>query len=450
MPIGGYHMTKEIDCAPVKVYIKPLQSDQQSFLLTHVIAVPNLNMSPVDTEKLNQLCASFEHLSHISFPEIAINSVSIIFGIDNLDLIHYKQIGTQECSLGSRDPARLDMCRKDRFGTRRNIHRQITPEDRKFLRFLWINDGSVDTYEYTSHIFGATDSHCIASYALRKSARDSCEQFPDVIKFIERNVYMDDLYVATDSVEKAQRILREMRATLSRGGFNLTKWNSNSSEFLETLEPGIRLDPSKVQPQSQKAAWNQGPKSDKPLLVQNFPDFVSLRDEIPNFKDLQIPRNYFLDKPIRSVQLHTFTDASEFALSAVCYIGVEYSDQSIAVRFVIGKTRVAPLKNMIILNLELQAAVYGAQLAQFVKEEQDIHFAESIFWSDSTTVLYWLPIPEMRHKIFIANRLAKILDVSSAFDWRYIPSAANPADDGTRGYSVYQMTSESRWISDWL
>ena len=53
----------------------------------------------------------------------------------------------------------------------------------------------------------------------------------------------------------------------------------------------------------------------------------------------------------------------------------------------------------------------------------------------------------MRQRIFIANRLAKILDVSSAFDWRYIPSAANPADDGTRGYSVYQMTSESRWIS---
>ena len=129
-----------------------------------------------------------------------------------------------------------------------------------------------------------------------------------------------------------------MRATLSRGGFNLTKWNSNSSDFLETLEPGIRLDPSNVQPKNQKvlglpwnpitdfymietklfrkinfneditqrkllrfvaslfdplgfiapltirmrkvlqAAWNHGPKWDKPLLVQNFPDFVSLRD----------------------------------------------------------------------------------------------------------------------------------------------------------------------------
>ena len=189
-----------------------------------------------------------------------------------------------------------------------------------------------------------------------------------------------------------------------------------------------------------QAAWNHGPKWDKPLLVQNFPDFVSLRDEIPKFKDLQIHRNYFLNKPIRSVQLHTFTDASEFALSAVCYNRVEYSDQSIAVRFVIGKARVAPLKKMTIPNLELQAAVYGAQPAQFVKEEQDIVFAESIFWSDSTTNLYWLRTPEMRHRIFIANRMAKNFDVSSAFEWRYIPAAANPADDGTRGYSVYQMT----------
>ena len=84
-----------------------------------------------------------------------------------------------------------------------------------------------------------------------------------------------------------------------------------------------------------KAAWNQGPKRDKPIL---------------NFRDLQIPRNYFLDKPVRSVHFHTFTDASEFALSFVCYIRVEYYDQSIAVRFVVRKARVAPLTKMTIPN----------------------------------------------------------------------------------------------------
>ena len=47
--------------------------------------------------------------------------------------------------------------------------------------------------------------------------------------------------------------------------------------------------------------------------------------------------------------------------------------------FVIGKARVAQIKRMTIPNLELQAAVYGAQLAQFVKDEMDIEIHKKIF-----------------------------------------------------------------------
>ena len=57
-----------------------------------VVAVPDLNMSPVDTNKLYHLCDLFEHLNHIYFPDIGDKNVSIILGIKNLDLIHYKQI----------------------------------------------------------------------------------------------------------------------------------------------------------------------------------------------------------------------------------------------------------------------------------------------------------------------------------------------------------------------
>ena len=84
-------MTKEIDCAPLKLQIRPLQ-EEQSFEQIDVVAVPDLIMSPVDTTKLNHLCDSFEHLNQICFPDIRENNVSIILGIDNLDLIHYKQI----------------------------------------------------------------------------------------------------------------------------------------------------------------------------------------------------------------------------------------------------------------------------------------------------------------------------------------------------------------------
>ena len=99
---------------------------------------------------------------------------------------------------------------------------------------------------------------------------------------------------------------------------------------------------------------------------------------------------------------------------------------------------------MSIPNLELQAAVYGAQLAQFEKVEMDIEIQKQVFWSDNTTVLYWLRTPEISHRIFIANRLATILDDSSAQYWFYISSTINPADDGTRGYNVHQMNVNSR------
>ena len=89
MPISGYHMTKEINCAPLILQIRPLQGEQ-SFKQIDVVAVPDLNMLPVDTKKLNRFCDSFEHLNHICSPYIEDNNVSIILRIDNLDPIHYK------------------------------------------------------------------------------------------------------------------------------------------------------------------------------------------------------------------------------------------------------------------------------------------------------------------------------------------------------------------------
>ena len=102
---------------------------------------------------------------------------------------------------------------------------------------------------------------------------------------------------------------------------------------------------------------------------------------------------------------------------------------------------------MTIPSLELQATVYAAELAQFLREEHDIRMSEKVFWSDSSAVLYWLRTPEIRHRIFVANRLAKVLDVSTANDWNYIYLADNPADDGSRGYEFKQINCSSRWSS---
>ena len=53
---------------------------------------------------------------------------------------------------------------------------------------------------------------------------------------------------------------------------------------------------------------------------------------------------------------------------------------------------------------------------------------------------------ESRQKIFIANRITIILSTSTVSQLRYVPTALNPTDDGTRGVPVLNFTSESRWL----
>ena len=109
----------------------------------------------------------------------------------------------------------------------------VSPKDRPFLRYLWKENGKLETHEYTRHIFGATDSPCVACYAVRRCASDSKNDFPLASEIIQRNIYMDDLYVTSSTVEEALQQMTQLRGSLSRGGFNLNKWNSNSKPFLD-------------------------------------------------------------------------------------------------------------------------------------------------------------------------------------------------------------------------
>ena len=49
----------------------------------------------------------------------------------------------------------------------------VAPFDRAFLRFLLSHNDKIEPYVYTQHIIGATFSPCLASNALRRSARDN-------------------------------------------------------------------------------------------------------------------------------------------------------------------------------------------------------------------------------------------------------------------------------------
>ncbi|XP_044249578.1 uncharacterized protein [Drosophila takahashii] len=71
--------------------------------------------------------------------------------------------------------------------------------------------------------------------------------------------------------------------------------------------------------------------------------------------------------------------------------------------------------------------------------------AETVFWSDSMIVLSWIQGGAARWKVFVANRISKILELCDGKQWRHIASEDNPADLLSRGISVTKLASCQLW-----
>ena len=104
------------------------------------------------------------------------------------------------------------------------------------------------------------------------------------------------------------------------------------------------------------------------------------------------------------------------------------------------------MKQQSIPRLELQAAIYGTRLKQLIVDEHDVEIERTFFWTDSTTVLQWLHAADKKQPVFVANRVAEILDTSTIDQWRHVEGTLNPADIGTRGTFVLEP-DKSEWFT---
>ena len=127
--------------------------------------------------------------------------------------------------------------------------------------------------------------------------------------------------------------------------------------------------------------------------------------------ELELPRCFCVDTcPEASIQLHVFANASEMGFGAVCYARYSLPDGAIKVSFVMGRNCVAPLKQLSIPRLELQAAVLAVRLYCVVKQELTVNIKDAIFWSDSKTALQYIANESRCFHTFVANRVSEIHD----------------------------------------
>ena len=135
-----------------------------------------------------------------------------------------------------------------------------------------------------------------------------------------------------------------------------------------------------------------------------------------------------------------FSGASQEAFGACAYIRQRGKDKKDETKL---SSRVAPLKQLTISRLELQAAVLASRLAKTIQEESRIKFKDILFFSDSTIVLAWIHSTSGSFKPCVSSRVGEIQGNSNPSHWRHIPGEFNVADDVSRGIPVQDLNKKS-------
>nr|XP_034825593.1 uncharacterized protein LOC117983216 [Maniola hyperantus] len=386
---------------------------------------------------------------------------------------------------------------------------KIREADRDSLRFLWRGEDrnkKPEEYRMTSVIFGAASSPATAIYVMNKNAKEYGESYPEAVKAIERNHYMDDYLQSFSTLEEAKQTAAKVKAIHDKASFHLKGWASNDARVIEEFTGKINNDCLEIMKEEKTLglrwlikedalAFNVGLRNTSeelmngkkiptkrevmsavmstfdplgfatPVLImgkkliqdiwrtnigwnEKIQDeqvklWFKYLEEVSTLKELKIAR--CISPNTQEGELHTFTDASEEAYAAAVYWRTIGSDEKIHVTLIAGKARVAPTKPISIPRLELQAALLGTRLAATIEREMDLRVLRKAYWTDSSTVLQWIKSDPRKFKTFVAHRLAEIEETTKIGQWRWVPTKENPADDATRG-TPNDFDQAARWF----
>ena len=202
--------------------------------------------------------------------------------------------------------------------------------------------------------------------------------------------------------------------------------------------------------------WQQSVDWDEPLDHQMRDKWRDIVIDLQNATALTITRRYFpcdTEDDKHAAHLHIFADVSMKTYGAVIYIC-----KGNITSFVITKTRVAPIKQVVkqltLPQLELMAALVATRLGKFVIDSlANLYNNISVhLWSDSQVVLHWI-YSEKKLKQFVAHRIQEITQTFPNTLWNYCPTGDNPADLLTRrttsaALSTSLWTNGPSWLSD--
>nr|XP_039258111.1 uncharacterized protein LOC120334671 [Styela clava] len=366
-------------------------------------------------------------------------------------------------------------------------------------------------YRMRVMVFGSTSSPSCCNFVLKKTADDYEKEFgEEAAQFLRKNFYVDDGLKSVDSVEEATSLIKASKKMCAKGGFNLTKFVSNNNKVLQAVDENDRstkfknldlgsnpipveralgvqwciVDDSftfritlKDRPFTRRGILStvcsiydpfgfiapvilEGKRTlqelcrdkckwDEPVPYNLKPRWERWRNDLHHLAELKIRRCF---KPsnfgeIKETELHHFSDASTRGYGQCTYLRLTNQKNQIHCSFVMGKSRVAPLKPITIPRLELTAALVSVRVGVMLRQELNFVNIKETYWTDSKVVLGYVSNDSRRFHIYVANRVQEIRDHSEPNQWFYVDTKNNPADDASRGLCPKDLlTKHDRYL----
>ncbi|CAG7722738.1 unnamed protein product [Allacma fusca] len=137
------------------------------------------------------------------------------------------------------------------------MYRQIMhiSSDSNFLRILWRFDSKdpIQAYKLLRVTFGTKSAPALATQTLMQLANDEFENFPQASQVLKEDTYVDDVVTGANHETSAIQLRKDLDQLTRNGGFELSKWMSNSLQVMDSIptenrgsEASLNLDVDKT------------------------------------------------------------------------------------------------------------------------------------------------------------------------------------------------------------
>ncbi|XP_057294660.1 uncharacterized protein LOC130623195 [Hydractinia symbiolongicarpus] len=184
---------------------------------------------------------------------------------------------------------------------------------------------------------------------------------------------------------------------------------------------------------------------DDPLPENLADEWREFFQVLPELQRISYPRAIKPEKAVGEPTLVIFSDASGTAYGAVAYARWELIDGSFGSRIIVAKNRVAPIRIIDIVRLELIAAVLSKRIRCFIEKETKLKFSKVYHIVDSEIVKAMISKESYGFNTFAANRIGEIQHSTSPSEWFWVKGSLNIADWITRGKHPKDLDRKSIW-----